>query len=85
MGMRLTAAATMADLDVHALLTATEAAAYAGVTVQAIINWRTRGYINQHGEREHLQPAGTKSGRPAYRLLDLAIADRATGKRARRR
>lgn len=63
------------QVDVHAKLTATQAAAYAGVTVQAIINWRNRG---------HLPSAGTCHGRPVYRLLDVAKAEHATRKRARR-
>ena len=62
-------------LDIYALLTASEAAQYAGVRVEAILNWRNRG---------HLQPAGTKNGRPAYTLLDVAKAEHATRKRARR-
>lgn len=58
-----------------ARLTATQAAAYAGVTVQAIVNWRARG---------HLQPTGTRDGRPVYRLLDVAKAEHATRRKARR-
>jgi DNA-binding transcriptional MerR regulator len=62
--------------DINALLTATEAAGYAGVTPQAVINWRNRG---------HLKPATRDtSGRPLYRLLDVAKAEYATRKRARR-
>lgn len=68
----------MADvLDVDALLTATEAAAYAKVSVQAIVNWRNRG---------HLKVAAwdDTTGLPLYRLLDVAKAEHATAKRARR-
>ena len=61
--------------DPYALLTATEAAALAGVHVQAIINWRNRG---------HLTVTGTKNGRPAYTLLDVAKAEHKTRKKARR-
>jgi predicted site-specific integrase-resolvase len=61
--------------DPMALLTATQCAAYAGVSVQAIVNWRRRG---------HLPIAGHKNGRPAYTLLDVAKAEHATRKRARR-
>ena len=32
-------------LDVNALLSATEAAGYAGVSVNVIVNWRNRGYL----------------------------------------
>ena len=61
--------------DPFALLTASEAAQHAGVTVEAILNWRRRG---------HLTIAGHKNGRPAYTLLDVAKAEHATRKRARR-
>lgn len=63
-------------LDPFALVTASEAAQYADVTVQAIVNWRNQG---------RLKVSGTKNGRPAYRLLDVAIVEHATAKRARRR
>jgi hypothetical protein len=58
-------------IDVDARLTATEAARYAGVTVQAIINWRNRGHLPQGDDGK-------------YRLLDVAKAEHATRKRARR-
>jgi len=61
--------------DIHALLTASEAAGHCGVSVQAILNWRKRG---------HLQVAGQKNGRPAYTLLDVVKAEHATRQRARR-
>jgi len=59
------------SIDVDARLTAAEAARYAGVTRQAIINWRNRGHLTQG-------PDGK------YRLLDVARAEHATRKRARR-
>ena len=62
--------------DPMALLTATQCAAYAGVSVQAIVNWRNRG---------HLPVAGTCGGRRVYRLLDVAKAERKTRTKARRR
>jgi predicted site-specific integrase-resolvase len=66
----------LADVpDPFALVTASEAARYSGVTIEAILNWRRRG---------HLTIAGTKDGRPAYTLLDVAKAEHATRKRARR-
>jgi hypothetical protein len=58
-------------IDVDARLTASQAAKYAGVTVQAIVNWRNRGHL----------PRGD-DGR--YRLLDVAKAEHATRRRARR-
>lgn len=62
--------------DIYALLTATEAARYAGVKPQAIVNWRRRG---------HLQiESYDATGRPLYTLLGVAKAEHATRKRARR-
>ena len=67
----------MADLpDINVLLTATQASHYAGVTPEAIMMWRRRG---------HLTPAShDRSGRPLYRLIDIAKAEHATRKKARR-
>ena len=73
----------MAALDVYALLTASEAARYAGVTRSAVGKWRERGHL----------PIATDAcgreirddhGRPRYRLLDVAKAEHATAKAARR-
>ena len=58
-------------LNLDARLTATQAAAYAGVTIQAIINWRNRGHLTQGDDGK-------------YRLLDVAKAEHATRRRARR-
>lgn len=64
--------APVADtIDVDARLTATQAAKYAGVTVQAIVNWRNRGHL-------------TRGPDGKYRLLDVAKAEHATRRRARR-
>lgn len=79
-------------LDVHAPVTATEAAEYAGVTVQAVCNWRRRGYLLPDGTRAYLPVARDEhgreirdaQGRPKYRLIDVAKAERATSKRGRR-
>jgi hypothetical protein len=76
-----------------AVLAAREAATYAGVTVAAVGNWRTRGYINPAtGKREFLpvatgdqgQEIRDDHGRPKYRLVDVAKAEYATSRRARR-
>lgn len=67
----------MPDLpDLNALLTATQAAGYAGVTRHAIYKWHSRGHL----EAADHDPAG----RPLYRLLDVAKAEHATRRRARR-
>lgn len=79
-------------VDVHAVLSATEAAGYAGVSVAAVGNWHRRGYCLPDGTRVRL-PVATDasgceirdaSGRPKYRLLDVARAEAATRERARR-
>ena len=60
----------------HSLVTASEAAGLIGVGVSTICMWRTRGKI---------KPAGLdEKGRPLYRLLDIAKAERATREKARR-
>ena len=72
----------MADgaLDLNALLSATEAAAYAGVTVNVIVNWRNRGYLPV-AKDDHGNEIRDKQGRPRYRLLDVAKAENATKRR----
>lgn len=62
-------------LDVNALLTGSQAARFAGVARQTIISWRNRG---------HLDVAAWRDGTPLYRLLDVAKAEHATRKKARR-
>lgn len=62
--------------DIYALLTATEAAKYAGVKPQAIVNWRRRGHLQAESYDDH--------GRPLYTLLGVAKAEHLTRKRARR-
>ena len=62
-------------VDPFARLTTSQAAAYAGVTTAAVTNWRRRG---------HLRPVGHQHGRPIYILLDVAKAEHATRRRARR-
>ncbi len=58
------------------LVTTSEAARLAGVAVNTITTWRDRGTLT---------PAGTDDrGRPLYRFLDVAKAERATRDRARR-
>lgn len=73
-------------------LSATEAAVYAGVSPAAVTNWATRGYCLPDGTRVFL-PVATDDqgreirdshGRPKYRLVDVAKAEHATSRRARR-
>ena len=78
--------------DPFALLSASEAAIYARVSVAAIGNWAGRGYCLPDGTRAVLpvaaDPEGREirdgHGRPKYRLVDVARAEHATHKRARR-
>ncbi len=62
--------------DIYALLTASQAAKYAGVSTQAIIIWRRRGHLQIEGYDAH--------GKPLYTLLGVAKAEHATRRRARR-
>ena len=77
----------MNGIDPDALLTASQGAAFAGVSLAAFCNWVTRGYRNPAtGEHEHLRPAADSRGRtikdgrgrPQYRLLAVARAEAAT-------
>lgn len=79
-------------LDLDALLSASEAALYTSLSVQAVGNWHSRGYINPAtGKREWLAVATDErgaeirdaQGRPKYRLRDVARADAATHARRR--
>jgi hypothetical protein len=64
------------QLDINALLSATEAMKWARVnSVQVITNWHRRGLLpiarDDHGREIRV------AGRPRYRLLDVAKAKRA--------
>ena len=61
-------------LDLNALLNATEAAKYAGVTPAAVCNWRARGLlpVARDVTGEEIRD---KNGHPRYRLLDVAKAE----------
>ena len=75
----------------ESLISTSDAATLAGVTVAAISNWRERGYTRTNAEtgqreRVYLTPAAMDGrGRPLYRWLDVAKAERATRDRARRK
>lgn len=64
-------------LNVMALLTGTEAAEYAGVSVQVIVNWRNRGWLPVATD-EAGKEIRDGQGRPRYRLLDVAKAEAGT-------
>jgi predicted site-specific integrase-resolvase len=69
------------DLDVNALLTAKEAAGYAGVSIGVVCKWRERGHLPVAID-EQGREIRDKQGRPRYRLLDVAKAENATKRRA---
>jgi predicted site-specific integrase-resolvase len=62
-------------VDPYARITTSQAAAYAGVSPAAVTNWRRRG---------HLTPVDHQHGRPIYIVLDVAKAEHATRRKARR-
>jgi len=68
-------------LDLTALLSATDAAAYAGVTVNVIVNWRNRRLLPVATDADGNEIRDER-GRPRYRLLDVAKAENATRQRA---
>ena len=70
-------------LNLNALLTATEAAAYARVSVNVIVNWRNRGWLPVARDK-HGNEIRDSRGRPRYRLLDVAKAENATKQRGER-
>lgn len=70
---------SIAPEALESLISTTDAANLAGVTVAAISNWRERGSLTPTGERVHLAPAGHDGRkRPLYRWIDVAKAERAT-------
>jgi hypothetical protein len=68
------------DLDLNALLSAKEAAAYTGKSIAAICKWRERGYLPVATDAEGSEIRDER-GRPRYRLLDVAKAENATRQR----
>jgi hypothetical protein len=69
------------DLDLNALLTAKEAAGYAGVSIPVICKWRERGHLPVAKDPQGSEIRDER-GRPRYRLLDVAKAENATRRRA---
>jgi hypothetical protein len=66
--------------DMDALITATQAAEYARVSVPAICNWRDRGYLPVAKDKDGREIRDSR-GRPRYRLRDVARADIETKQR----
>ena len=71
----------MAGLDVDALLTAAEAASYAGVKPATISKWRERGHLPVATDSQGNEIRDER-GRPRYRLMDVAKAEHGTRQRA---
>jgi hypothetical protein len=69
-------------IDLNALLSAKEAAGYAGVSIAAVCKWRERGHLPVATDAEGNEIRDGQ-GRPRYRLLDVAKAERRTHERAR--
>jgi hypothetical protein len=69
--------------DMDALITATQAAEYAHVSVPAICNWRDRGYLPVATDKNGREIRDSR-GRPKYRLRDVARADIETRQRGER-
>jgi hypothetical protein len=61
-------------VDPFALLTATEAASYAGVSVAAVCNWTRRGHLPVATDDAGKEIRDIR-GRRLYRLVDVAKAD----------
>lgn len=70
----------MPDLDMQALLSASQAAAYAGRSVQVICNWAARGHLPVAKDARGREIRDGR-GRPRYRLIDVAKAEAATSQR----
>ena len=67
-------------LDMDALLSGTQAAAVARVTVAAIVNWRNRGWLPVAVD-EHGREIRDTRGRPRYRLGAVLAAEKMTAER----
>jgi hypothetical protein len=68
-------------LDMNALLSGTEAARYARVTVNVIVNWRNRGWLPVATDAKGREIRDGR-GRPKYRLRDVVKAEAGTHARA---
>lgn len=67
------------------LITREQAAALCDVTPQCITNWSTIGYRLRDSKETAVLPVAKREGRaPLYRPVDVAKAEYATRKRARR-
>lgn len=65
------------ELDVNALLTATEAAGYARVSLSCICKWHARGHLPVATDSDGKEMRDVNNRR-LYRLLDVAKAENKT-------
>jgi hypothetical protein len=72
------------DLDMDALLSGSQVAMMAGVSVPAVCNWVARGYLPVATDDEGEEIRDPR-GRPRYRLRDALKADVATTRRGEAR
>jgi hypothetical protein len=68
-------------LNMDALLCGTDAARYARVSVNVIVNWRNRGWLPVATDKQGAEIRDAR-GRPKYRLRDVARAEARTHERA---
>jgi hypothetical protein len=72
------------SLNMDALLSGSQAAAMAGVSVAAVCNWVARGYLPVAKDAQGREIRDSR-GRPRYRLRDVLKAERATSERGQAR
>jgi hypothetical protein len=70
------------DLDMDALLSATQVARYAGVSVAAVCNWNARGLLPVAKDARGREIRDGR-GRPRYRFRDAVRADAVAAGRAK--
>ena len=71
------------DLDMDALLSASDIARFAGVSLSAVCNWNARGLLPVARDKDGNEIRDSR-GRPRYRFRDAARADALAVARAER-
>jgi hypothetical protein len=70
--------------DPGGCISVAQAAAVCGVDEKTVRNWRTRGYIGADGTRVYLRDCGRWKGQIRLDPVEVAKAEHATARRARR-
>lgn len=70
--------------DPGGCITVAQAAAVCGVDEKTVRNWRLRGYIGTDGQRTYLRDEGRWKGQIRLHPIEVAKAEHATARRARR-